>query len=278
MNYVYNGNGQLMTSTTGSTTTQFTWDDTANTPSLLAAGSEDYIYGPDGSPIEQINGSTVQYLHHDQIGSTRLITSTTGSVVDSYTYTPYGALAGYTGSKTGTLLGYAGQYTDPNTGLIYMQARWYDPATGQFMVVDPKVESTWQPYAYANDNPISDTDPSGLNILEPGGAGFMGVPGDDVVNDEGEVVPDDDDNKNNSNKGTLTIEKDRTLSTSEQKVANVLVSEGNDVVAVKESNIVRTPDFFVNGEAADVYTPTTDNVDRIVSSISSKSSQVLGGQ
>jgi RHS repeat-associated protein len=160
--YVYNGAGQLMNSTQGSTTTDFTWDDTASTPTLLTAGNESYIYGPDGAPIEQISSSgTVQYLHHDQIGSTRLVTSSTGGIADSYTYTPYGALVSGSSSTTGVLLGYAGQYTDPTTGLQYNQARWYDPATGQFMVIDPKVQTTWQPYAYAGGDPLLNADPSG---------------------------------------------------------------------------------------------------------------------
>jgi len=60
-----------------------------------------------------------------------------------------------------------GAGVDPTTGLTYDQARWYDPATGQFMVVDPKVESTWMPYAYADDNPLSNTDPMGLCSLNP---------------------------------------------------------------------------------------------------------------
>jgi hypothetical protein len=40
------------------------------------------IYGPGNTPIEQINNSTkaVTYLHHDQAGSTRLITGSTGTV------------------------------------------------------------------------------------------------------------------------------------------------------------------------------------------------------
>ena len=175
--YVYNGSGQLMSSTKGSTTTDFTWDDTASTPRLLQAGSEYYIYGPDGEPIEQINGSTVQYLHQDQIGSTRLITNSSGTVGGSYTYSPYGDVTSYTagtGSDT-TLLGYAGQYTDPTTHLEYNQARWYDPNTGQFMVIDPKVATTWQPYGYANDNPLSDTDPSGNGATGLGGCGSRSV-------------------------------------------------------------------------------------------------------
>ena len=39
-----------------------------------------YIYGPGGLPVEQINskGKTL-YLHHDQQGSTRMLTDTTGT-------------------------------------------------------------------------------------------------------------------------------------------------------------------------------------------------------
>ena len=40
--------------------------------------------------------------------------------------------------------------------------RYYDPATGQFLSVDPLVASTQQPYAYASDNPGNESDPTGL--------------------------------------------------------------------------------------------------------------------
>ena len=39
--------------------------------------------------------------------------------------------------------------------------RYYDPATGQFLSVDPLVEETGEPYTYAEDDPISELDPSG---------------------------------------------------------------------------------------------------------------------
>jgi hypothetical protein len=42
-----------------------------------------------------------------------------------------------------------------------MRARWYDPATGQFLSVDPLVATTNQPYQYAGDNPVSNTDTTG---------------------------------------------------------------------------------------------------------------------
>jgi RHS repeat-associated protein len=55
-----------------------------------------------------------------------------------------------------------GQYTDP-TGLIYLRARYYDPATGQFLTSDPLVDSTRSPYGYVAGNPLNNTDPSGLD-------------------------------------------------------------------------------------------------------------------
>jgi RHS repeat-associated protein len=64
-----------------------------------------------------------------------------------------------------------GQYTDP-TSLIYLRARMYDPATGQFLTVDPLVDSTHSPYAYVAGNPLNATDPTGLcKLFSWGGNG-----------------------------------------------------------------------------------------------------------
>ena len=68
-------------------------------------------------------------------------------------------------------LGENGQYTDPETGLQYDRARYYDPQTAQFMSVDPLEELTRQSYAYVADNPINATDPSGLDETIPASVG-----------------------------------------------------------------------------------------------------------
>lgn len=60
-----------------------------------------------------------------------------------------------------TPFGFAGQYTDSQTGLVYMRARWYDPGTGQFLSQDPLWPMT-VPYAYADGNPLNVVDPLGL--------------------------------------------------------------------------------------------------------------------
>lgn len=134
----------------------------SSSESALKGYANIYIYGPGGLPVEQINNSTgtVQYLHHDQAGSTRLITSSTGTVEGAYTYDAYGNTTGHTGTAT-TPLGYDAQYTNTDTGLIYLRNRVYDPATAQFLTRDPWVAITGEPYSYVGDNPLTFADPTG---------------------------------------------------------------------------------------------------------------------
>jgi len=54
------------------------------------------------------------------------------------------------------------QYTDPETGLQYLRARYYDPATGQFLTRDPAEASTRDSYGYAARTPLNASDPSGM--------------------------------------------------------------------------------------------------------------------
>lgn len=81
-------------------------------------------------------------------------------VVGSASYGAYGSPK----TTTGTLcsnFGFAGGYTDAS-GLIYLQHRYYDPVTGQFLSVDPLVAVTGEPYEYAGDDPVNEEDPLGL--------------------------------------------------------------------------------------------------------------------
>jgi RHS repeat-associated protein len=68
-----------------------------------------------------------------------------------------------TPSVSNSLL-YAGTYRDNETGLYYMQARYYDPVTAQFLSVDPLVAQTRSPYAYVGGNPVNGVDPTGQNF------------------------------------------------------------------------------------------------------------------
>jgi RHS repeat-associated protein len=166
--YAYDGDGLRASQTISGTTTYLTWDVTESLPLILGDGTNSYVYGPGGLPVEQVSsGGTVTYLHHDQQGSTRLLTGSTGAVTATTTFDAYGNKTGSTGTGT-TPLGYDAQYTSTDTGLIYLRARVYDPATAQFLTTDPLAGITRTTYNYAGQNPLTYSDPSGLVFGIPG--------------------------------------------------------------------------------------------------------------
>jgi RHS repeat-associated protein len=81
-------------------------------------------------------------------------------VTGTYSYGSYGAVTRHTGTVT-TALQYDGQYTDAESGLQYLRARYYNPSTGQFVTLDPAIDTTYTPYSYASGNPVNADDPSG---------------------------------------------------------------------------------------------------------------------
>jgi RHS repeat-associated protein len=163
--YTYNAENLRTSEDISGTTNYLDWDPAEELPILLSNGTNSYIYGASNTPVEQINNTTgkAQYLHHDQAGSTRLITGSTGTVEGKCSYSAYGTPT-CEGTAT-TPLGYDGQYTSPDTGLIYMRNRVYDPSTAQFLTVDPLVGITGEPYNYAFDDPLNLVDPSGLEAI-----------------------------------------------------------------------------------------------------------------
>jgi RHS repeat-associated protein len=188
--FAYDGTGLLASRTVGLETHHLVWDPGTSPEALLSDGEDSFIYGPGGLPVEQISSSEVpNYLHHDQLGSTRLLTNASGGATGTFTYEVYGALTGHTGTAT-TALGYAGQYTLGQSGLSYLRARFYDPATAQFLSLDPLVSGTRAPYFYAGDNPANRRDRTGASeeALEFPCVWPCGPPPSSVVQPVEEVV------------------------------------------------------------------------------------------
>jgi len=170
--YTYNAGGLRQTKATPIGQVQFVWSYAQGMPLLAATkflGQYTYfLYGPGGLPYAQLNpdGSTT-YLHHDQLGSTRLTTNSTGDPTGKWTFNPYGSLAATELSATATPLLYTSQYLDAETSLYYLRARLYDPTTGQFISRDPIGSLSGSAYGYVHNNPLNHRDPSGLIDLCP---------------------------------------------------------------------------------------------------------------
>ncbi len=165
--YTYTGDGLRRSSTTDGVTTRYVYDTTGSVPRLLcqtrAGVSVDFLYGPDGLPVEQVSSGNagIGFFVSDQVGNTRALVDPTGAVTATYTYSPYGTVTA-TGTAS-TPLQYGRGYTDP-TGLVYLINRYYDPTTGQFTSVDPLAAKTRSNYGYVSGNPVNATDSIGLDI------------------------------------------------------------------------------------------------------------------
>ena len=173
--FTYDGDGLLTGESNGSFNAGYVWDHSGATPTLAAQVVEgfdsstdttEYIAGPNDLPVEQWDSGTgISYYLQDRLGSTRVLLDPSRDVQATYDYTPFGQVTQVGGdSSASTPLLYDGQLTDTfgGSGLIYMRARWYDPATMQFMSRDPAVSQTLQPFAYGGDDPLNSADPTGL--------------------------------------------------------------------------------------------------------------------
>jgi RHS repeat-associated protein len=194
--YQVNGDGLEASNQVGSgSLNQLVWNSAdSSMPLLMSDGSDDFIYGPGTTPVEQYNitssppSSNPTFLNYGNNGlSTYIITNTAGAYTNGQFYDMFGA-PDQSFSANGTVFGYAGQYTDGyRSDLVNMRARWYEPGTGTFTSVDPDLAQTDQPYAYAGDDPVNDSDPSGdctgvgecvansLNCFSPEGLANIGA-------------------------------------------------------------------------------------------------------
>ena len=102
------------------------------------------------------------------------------SISGSKAYDPWGNVTATTGTPVG-LLGFQSAWSDAAAGKDLMGARWYDPAAGDFtsrdtVTVSPDPDpAAGNPFAYAADEPLDFTDPTGHYIVPPGNAASDGV-------------------------------------------------------------------------------------------------------
>lgn len=168
ISYTYDAEGVRRTLADTSGTTRDITDPNATMSRLLVRHHPDgsktyYVYGV-GLLYEVDEAENTKTYHFDQVGSTVLRTNDSGKELGWAEYSAYGLIARKSGDMDTPFL-YNGQWgiqTDAN-GLLNMRARYYSPYLMRFLNADPIGFSgglNW--FAYADGNPISNTDPFGL--------------------------------------------------------------------------------------------------------------------
>ena len=187
--YTYNPEGMRSGKTVNEISTRYIYDN-GNILSSVSDGSyTSYNRGTELISVSQY-GKEKLYYQTDSHGDVTALHTPDGTEAHSYQYTAYGdevraAHPSFGENVTSQLwqtevtadqnpFRYCGEYTDPETGLIYLRNRYYDPTVGRFISEDPAKDGmNW--YVYCGNNPVNFTDPLGLeNIVISGGAFHTG--------------------------------------------------------------------------------------------------------
>ena len=107
------------------------------------------------------------FYHPDHLGSSSLITSGSGDLVQHIQYVPFGEVFVEERNTTwSTPYKFNGKEQDEETGLCYYGARYYDPRTSVWLSVDPLAEKypNVGSYVYCVNNPVKYIDPDGKDI------------------------------------------------------------------------------------------------------------------
>ena len=152
-------------------------------PIGLGAVTRTYTYGlqrisENLSPAVTGNGTwTPSFYGYDGFGTVRQLTSVAGAVTDTYEYDAFGNFFTKSGTTPNNYL-YRGEQYDPDLGLYYLRARYYNPNTGRFMSRDPLDVQPRNPdgtpidprrlhkYLYAGADPVNLEDPRGEGFLQ----------------------------------------------------------------------------------------------------------------
>lgn len=171
--YLLNGT-QILAQKTGSNTLCFFYDQQGNRVGMADSGNHFYYY------LYNLQGDVIA-----------LADASTGKLAATYTYDAWGKCVnvrnadGYT-IGTANPFRYRGYYYDNETGLYYLNSRYYDAETGRFINADGQLNEGvlgYNIFAYCENDPVNGSDPNGDMVwwaaAALGGAAFAGIIIDD---------------------------------------------------------------------------------------------------
>jgi RHS repeat-associated protein len=171
---VYDGDDNRAAKTAGGVSTRYLVDDLNPTrysqvveELVDGAVQRTYTYGSQRISENQLINSarTPTFYGYDGTAAVRFLTDATGTVTDTYDYDAFGNPVNSTGATPNLYL-YRGEQYDPDLGLYYLRARYFNPVTGRFLSKDPLAgvltdPATLHKYLYAAADPVNRLDPSG---------------------------------------------------------------------------------------------------------------------
>lgn len=131
----------------------------------VLTGTRYYTFNGRTVAVRTSADNKLHWLALDHHGTPEIAIDASSQETKRRRYTPYGENRGATPASWPGQKSFVGGTADPDTGLVHLGAREYDPSLGRFISVDPIVDiadpQQLNSYAYANNNPLTYADPDG---------------------------------------------------------------------------------------------------------------------
>jgi RHS repeat-associated protein len=174
--YGYDASGLRVRRTAGGQTVYSLWDGedlAAEVDGATGTTQRQFAHYPGVDQPHSVRaggpGAPVYYHAQDALGHVVALLDAAGAVVGRRWYQPFGddRVLADSGQPIPDAFRWKARERDPSTGLYYVRARWYDPDVGRFLSEDPLgLEGGVNPYAFAENDPVNLSDPSGLQSCE----------------------------------------------------------------------------------------------------------------
>jgi RHS repeat-associated protein len=201
VSYTYDGDGRRVKKGT----TKLYWygagSDTMLETDASGNNPTEYVFFNGRRVARRSPSGAVNFYFADHLGSSRVVTNATGTILDDSDFYPFGGERVVT-STSGNNYKFTGHERDSETGLDNYGFRYYGSSLGRFMSPDePFVDQfesdpqSWNLYSYVRNNPLAFFDPTGRSCVKttsPDGTEGWGDDGDGKGCDKAGVAPDDE--------------------------------------------------------------------------------------
>ena len=220
--------------------------------------------------IARTDTSGTFYYQADQLGSPRTVTNSRGAVVARIKYDPWGAATVTSGRLPAGSPGFTGATPIAGTQYVQMGARLYDPIHGEFASADSLSPASADVqganrYTYADDNPVSNIDPSGHQGEDAGDGEYLDTtpaPEGPLATYQGYVGNTSDQDFNSSTVEPVTYEPDTAIGTNPSAYSNA----GTSSVPAEQADATlnytpASPDLNYTPASPDLnYTPASPDL------------------
>ena len=179
--FKYNADGLRTRKDDSDYTTYYYYDDNKNLIAMMQGSAVAYYYYDSNNSVTAMSlNDTMYYYIKNLQGDITKIVNESGNVLVEYTYDAWGKILKETSSGNGTYANikdfnpfrYRGYVYDTDTGLYYLQSRYYDPQTGRFLNADDTAfigatgtALSGNIFAYCENDSVNNIDYSGNELI-----------------------------------------------------------------------------------------------------------------